>query len=280
VGLRDGALHIDNDGPRGQFTQYLLRPPDSPASTVELTAEVQVVANRGRAATLSVPGVGRLRLFPDHIEMGHDPSLSVSVTPGVFHTYRVVSDNGRMELYVDGALALDTDRVDNRTQFSAGWHPDKSSLYALAFGNESEPVFEKGGFLVSHNVLAPDIPAAVTGYSLWRRVEAVLDDPRTGRRVTAWSAASGDFPDQYQLDHAIVIEASALGWDQGYADLAQLPDGRIFVVNYTDDTAPAAEAGFWTGLTGVPGLPWIRGTYVLPSDLPSAGAGNQGGYRA
>jgi len=30
VGLRDGALHIDNDGACGQFTRYFLRPPDSP----------------------------------------------------------------------------------------------------------------------------------------------------------------------------------------------------------------------------------------------------------
>ena len=59
--------------------------------------------------------------------------------------------------------------------------------------------------------------------------------------------------------------ASAVDGDQGYSGWVELADGRIFVVNYTDDTvlnwAPKGEGKF-----EVP--PWIRGTYLLPSDLP------------
>ena len=34
VSLMDGCPHIDSDGRRGQFTQYILRPPDSPETVV------------------------------------------------------------------------------------------------------------------------------------------------------------------------------------------------------------------------------------------------------
>ena len=46
-----------------------------------------------------------------------------------------------------------------------------------------------------------------------------------------------------------------------------LDDGRIFVVNYTDDTAPMVR---WDPYdSGILGIPWIRGTYLLRSDLPT-----------
>ncbi len=66
VGLKDGTMHIDNDGMRGQFTQYFLRQPDSTDTVIDVTVEVKVVQNSGRAATLSVPFVGKFRLFFDH----------------------------------------------------------------------------------------------------------------------------------------------------------------------------------------------------------------------
>ena len=97
-------------------------------------------------------------------------------------------------------------------------------------------------------------------------MEERLDDPHTGERVVSWSAARDGFPDQYQLDHIIQVEASAAGGDQGYSGWIQLDDGRIFVVNYTDDTAPMVR---WDPYdTGLLGITWIRGTFVHPSDLP------------
>jgi hypothetical protein len=41
---------------------------------------------------------------------------------------------------------------------------------------------------------------------------------------------NGKFPDQYQLDRIIEIEASAHGWDHGYSGWVQVEDGRVFVV--------------------------------------------------
>ena len=61
---------------------YNLRPPDTEQSSLELTFEVQVQVNEGRAASVAVPFAGILRLFPDHVVMAHEPSLRAEVTPG------------------------------------------------------------------------------------------------------------------------------------------------------------------------------------------------------
>ena len=78
-------------------------------------------------------------------------------------------------------------------------------------------------------------------------------------------AARDGFPDQYQLDHILEVEASANGHDQGYSGWVELEDGSLFVVHYTDDTAAAC-----TPNPHHLGVPWIRGTIVRPEDWPPA----------
>ena len=106
-------------------------------------------------------------------------------------------------------------------------------------------------------------------YSIWRSFEAITDDPheKIDRRTTSWKAGDDRFPDQYQLDHIVEVDASANGYEQGYSGWVQLADGSIFLVNYTDDSAAAAK-GRGSGY----GIPWIRGTFLAPEDLPRAGA--------
>jgi hypothetical protein len=268
VGLKDGALHIDNDGVCGQFTKYNLRPPDTEHSTLELTFEVQVLANAGRAASISVPFAGILRLFPDHVIMAHDSTLRAEIIPGQFHTYHIISRLGSFELSIDGKRIWDTDKGDQSLQ-SLSW--TKISSYALAFGNETQTFYETFGYTYWRNIKGiPDIypvniPEDVTGYSIWRRVEAVTEDPdpKAGRHVISWDARRDGFPDQYQLDHIIEVEACVSGHENGYSGWVQLDDGRIFVVNYTDDTAAACVAN-----PHMLGVPWIRGTFLDAEDLP------------
>ena len=117
------------------------------------------------------------------------------------------------------------------------------------------------------NVFPHQITPEVTGYSIRRRAEEKLHDPRTGDQTISWSADRDGFPDQYQLDHIVEVDATIVGGDQGYSDWVQLDDGRIFVVNYTDDVALMLRYDPYIG-GGLLGIPWMRGTYVEPSDLP------------
>ncbi|MFC1677755.1 sialidase family protein [Planctomycetota bacterium] len=262
VGLKDGALHIDNDGMCGQFTLYNFRPMDSSKGTIEVTTEVKVLRNDGYAAMFSVPYAGKFRVFPDHIEMAHDNSLRVDVTEGEFHTYRVISRVGNMKLYVDGELRLDTDKGDDRAKetFAA-----TVSYYETGFGNEARGSSTDDTDLNQSkpNVFNRHITQGVTGYSIWRRFEQKLDDPVTGKREISWVAKRDGLPDQYQLDHIVEVEATISGSDQGYSGWIQLEDGRILVVNYTDDTSHASVANHHNM-----GIPYIRGTFLELSDLP------------
>ena len=259
VGLKDGALHIDNDGVRGQCTMYLLRQPDTADTKIDLTVEVKVAANSGRAATVSVPFVGKLRIYPDHVELAHAPEVRAEVTPGKFHTYRVVRDGGTAELYVDGQLKIKTDQVDTST-WKERWTPTTTSMHQLAFGNEVTP---RSPAPTWPGVFFPSqmYSTEITGYSIWRSFAVTMDDPQTGRYTSSWSADSGEFPDQYQLNHMIEVEASVAGIDQGYSAWIELDDGRIFVAAYTDDGAPT----LWGAKMGIT---WMRGTFLEPGDLP------------
>ncbi|MFV1967321.1 MAG: sialidase family protein [Pirellulaceae bacterium] len=263
VGLKDGELHIDSDGIRGQFTKYNLKPPESPSAILDFTAEVKVLENQGRAATISIPFAGRLRLFPDHVEMSHDSTLRVEVSPGEFHIYRIVTRQGHMQLYVDDELKLDTDKVDAKT-----WKQEwiRYSAHGLGFGNEAKGY---GQFPDSKgtrpDVYLCNIAPETTGYSIWRRVKAIITEPQDRQEVLSWSAEKDGFPDQYQLDHLIEVEASVNGHEQGYSGWIQLPDGRIFVAHYTDDTSEQGKPNPYQF-----GIPWIRGTFLELSDLPPA----------
>ena len=292
VALKDDGLHIDSDGISGQFTKYVLRPPDGPDARIEIAAELKVVSNNGRAATLSVPFVGKLRFFPDNVHLAQDPSVRVSVKPGKFHTYRVVSENGKMTLFVDGEQALVTDKID-RTILPLAWSRLKLSPHALFFGNEecpddkaafdwvmqaereekeaaAEPGKEAGK---TPSYRQKNITPAVTGHSIWRRVDVKLGNTPSQGHEMRWRAARGVFPDQYQLDHILEVEGSISGGDQGYSGWTQLKDGRILVVNYTDDTAR------WNCDASHPplGVSWIRGIFVLPSDLAPVGGPEESG---
>jgi len=264
VGLKDSALHIDNDGVSGQSTTYLLRQPDSTDTKIDLTVEVRVLANRGRAATVSMPFVGKFRIYSDHVELAHAPNVRAEITPGKFHTFRFIRDGSTAQLYVDGQLKITTDQVDNGT-WKERWTPTTTSLHQLAFGSETSiaqevttgaPANWPGMFLPSqmHS-------EEITGYSIWRNFTLTMDDPHTGRYTSSWSADSGEFPDQYQLDHMIEIEASVAGADQGYSAWVELDDGTILVAAYTDDGAPT----LWGSNMGIS---WMRGTFLEPGDLP------------
>jgi hypothetical protein len=155
------------------------------------------------------------------------------------------------------------------TAIVQAWTPSRASIYGLAFGNERSKDWGNHDRAVVHpDVWDPNITPEVTGYSIWRRFEAVLSEPGRPPRKIAWNARTDGFPDQYQLDHIVEIDASVAGCDQGYSGWTLLPDGALFVVNYTDDTAPLVQPGAG-GVNARMGVSWIRGTYVSADDLPA-----------
>ena len=205
VGLREGGLHIDNDGVRGQFTKYFWPSLESPQSRLDLRFEVKVLANSGRAASVVVSFAGVLRLFPDHVAMAHDPALRADIKPGEFHTYRIQSRKEQMQLWIDGQFIWETDKGLDRLEKVSSWLPVVIPRHGLAFGNEV--VDSTNWFYVKPT----DLGSEVSGHSTWRSFEATTENPHenTGRRVVSWKASNDRFPDQYQLNHIVEVEASA-----------------------------------------------------------------------
>ena len=262
VGLRDGELHIENEGIKGQFTMYCLRPADSRNSTIDLEFEVKVLRNDGKAASVSIPFGGVLRIFPDKIMMKHDPALKASISSGQFHKYRVECGMNRLRIHVDGKPAIDTDKGDSRC-FEKSYY----SRYGLAFGNEENGAPGKDGEETPHTMWPmhhpDDITPEVTGYGIWREFKAKTSDPDAGTRQVDWRAGEGRFPDQYQQDHIIEVDASITGGELGYSDWVQMEDGSVFLVSYSDDTSHACVKGnSWRQQ-----VPWIRGTFIKPEDM-------------
>jgi len=263
-GLKDGVLYIDNDGMQGQFTRYHLRPPKGLHFSLDLKVDVKVLENTGKAATISVPFVGRVRVFPDRVDFVGKQTLSAQIVPGVFHTYRLRSDAAGVKLYVDDCLAIETSNLDDRTRNQDWTYVNPASPLVLAFGNEPVP-YE--GFEHFVSVFGPMISPDVTGLSLWKNIETTITEDDGSITHSSWSAKKNGFPDQYQLDHIIEVNACAQTTDVGYSGWKLLPDGRVYVINYTDDTARQcggeaevqADAWNWQVLFGVA---WIRGTYV------------------
>ena len=269
VGIKDGELHIDSDGHRGQFTQYYFRPPTTPECSLDITCEAKVTANAGRAATLSIPFCGKLRIYNDHVQLlstSETEHPEIAIAPELFHTYRAIVNDGELRLSIDGTEVLNTDQI-NREFIPHGWSPARTSKFGLAIGNERRRDWGNHDQADQHpDVWEPNITPEVTGHSVWRRFEAVVREPGHADHVISWHATRDRFPDQYQLDHIVEIEASVHGHDQGYSGWTMLPDGRVFFVNYTDDTSVLVKPRSG-GIGARMGISWIRGTYVEMEEL-------------
>jgi hypothetical protein len=229
--------------------------------------------------------------------MAHDPQVGFPINASRFHVYRILLKNGRLRIYADGKLKLDTDRLCERrprSYYQLPWtrnesnpqwmvepgRDDRNWIYdaCLSFGNEVDPEAPMGpacpaptwininqeGRLVliePTSFYSPQITPRVSGYSIWRRVECLVEEPCGEAHQTSWVAARDGFPDQYQLDRVIEVEASNWGADQGYSGWVEMSNGEILVLNYTDDTALVNQpAGYW-------GRSWIRGTFLNLADL-------------
>ena len=57
--------------------------------------------------------------------------------------------------------------------------------------------------------------------------------------VWNWQAALGRYPDQYQIDHMLEVRANppvpGKRPDNGYSSWVELPDGSIYMVDYTNE---------------------------------------------
>jgi len=241
IGYQPGGVHLRDEytlgkeslhlaGGSAAVTRYVLMPPESFRSDVLFEATVRVAGPQGEPRASFEVGrhglrvdiltseiwlnrgatpTGRPQGFPDNVP-STDKILAIDMTKP--HAIRLQVDGGRVALSVDGHEKLHWVSIEEFPLRETFFGREKSSGEAWFSSvryearNETEPPF------------------------IWK-----------------WTAGSGTHPDQYQMDRHLVVQANppAEGKrpDHGYSSWLPLPDGSIYLVDYTnrDDAVPMSH---------------------------------------
>ena len=96
------------------------------------------------------------------------------------------------------------------------------------------------------------------GASFWRRVSYQVKNRSLPDVGWVWDASDGKLPDEYQRERMIQVHANhphQMPWpDHGYSSWVQLPDGRVFLVDYTN-------------CGDEPNRSHLVGVYIEPEDI-------------
>ena len=218
VTLEPEALHI-HDRPNAE-TRYLLMPPENFRSGILFEAGVRVDGPADRVlATLNVSRLGlRVDLLRHEIwcdfkrgammNAAHpdrpriDARHSVDMTK--YHTIRLEARKGRMWVAVDGKRVIHGLMIRE-------W-PLEQTWFGRLVGSGGDAWFRH----VSYHAQNESEPEFV-----WN-----------------WQAALGRYPDQYQIDHMLEVRENppipGKRPDNGYSSWVELPDGSIYMVDYTN----------------------------------------------
>ncbi|MBZ0301267.1 MAG: glycoside hydrolase [Anaerolineae bacterium] len=196
--------------------RYTLLPPESSFSEVVFEAEVRVEASASvPVAFMSVSRLGQVvSIAPDGVYLQRGRNfLKASVDMTRFRTVRLQHRGGLFQVLVAGQIVLHKSIWREETPAQDFWGGDPSRR--TQFGQMES-----------------------SGRSEWRSVRYDLKNPTLADYHWEWSAASGEWPDQYQRDRLILIHPNHPAqqpWpDLGYSSWLQRDDGSVFLVDYTN----------------------------------------------
>lgn len=230
VTLTGGALVIANDRIGG--IRYNLFPPESSYSDVSFSAVLRATGTSGAAGAfcgrIKLARIGvDLLIAADRLSLNGgraiDQSCAVDLTRwrGLAVDYR----DGKIEVSVDGASMI-RNLVFQETPLERSW-----------FGSDPE---HKGALSL-------------------RSVRYRVRNPRDHDHRYEWHAAGNEHPNQYEIDRWLELDYNSNpNPDHGYSSWVPLPDGRLFVADYTNEDSP-------------PGKACLKGYYLRPEELPSGG---------
>jgi hypothetical protein len=213
--LNENGLTIHNK-PEHEC-RYSLLPPQDRFSTVDFEAELQVEGPSGEAvAFMSCGSIGQiLHIGSDFITLGNvqrtDLYKKVDFTTPRKVAYR--HSDGLLRIQIDGEdiIYRNVFRGENSISDFSSSRPDMRTMFGQ-WGDMGSSTWTSVSFSSKNRILED--------WS-WN-----------------WSAASGDYPDQYQRDRLVQIHGNHPDQkprpDHGYSSWLTLPDGRIILVDYTN----------------------------------------------
>ena len=227
VTLDGGALVIANDRIGG--IRYNLFPPENSYSDVSFSAVLKAAGTSGSAGAfcgrIKLARIGvDLLIAADRLSLNGgravDQSCAVDLTR--WRELAVEYRDGKIEISVDGASVI-RNLVFQETPLERSW-----------IGSDPE----HGGTL-----------------SL-RSVRYRVENPSDHDHHYEWHAARHGFPNQYEIDRWLELDYNSNpSPDHGYSSWVLLPDGRLFVADYTNEDSP-------------PGKACLKGYYLRPEELP------------
>lgn len=219
---RDGAV---------EFSYY---PAQDDEARVEITTRLRVEEADLNGCAISA-GVW-LRFLPDRICLADRPEAGFAINTREWHDYRIVRENGRVTVFVDGQERLNEPIGDI-------W------VREVRFGNRSSASYR-----------APYVyNAAVTH---WRRFDVSVTNRDDYSIDWKWTPEKG-YPDQFRRDRVVVLD-NAFFADTGYSSWTQRPDGKIVIVDYTTG---GDLRSFGHAKAGEVTSPFIRAYLVSENDL-------------
>ena len=231
--LKGGELTLrTDDGQRGAV-EFNLYPVQDDLSRVDITAELKLDEAGENGCAISA-GCW-VRFLPDRICLADRPEIGFACDTRAWHTYRLLREEGRIVIAVDGVEKL-------RAPIGDIW------VREVRFGNRGV----RNRALYANN-------RSVTH---WRALAVKVDNADDTSIDWHWTPAQG-YPDQFRRDRTVVLDYSYAA-DCGYSSWTQLPDGQIVILDYT--TGGDLESFSW-GAVGKGTPPFIRAYIVHENDL-------------
>ena len=223
VAMGTDALHIG--GAVGGVTRYVLLPPESYRSDVIIETTLRV------SGTQDLP-VAKVELS----RMG----IALEVCSNAVW----LRDERRGEPGVP--------RIDSRHEV------DMTSYRAIRLEvRKGLASVQVDGRAVMWAILRDEMPLRETwfgrvpeseGKVWWRGLYYYVDNPTEPDHLWSWQAGGGHYPDQYGLDRVMEVHANppppgGPPPDNGYSSWVEMPDGSIYLVDYTNrgDVAPTSH---------------------------------------
>jgi hypothetical protein len=232
VTLDTDAVHIHNKP--DAVTRYTLLPPENFRSDVEMETTVRVQGPPDQpVGTMAISRIGMaLDICSNMIWLrnertpgrgpGSDRIDKVDMTS--FHRIRLQVRKGLVTVMLDGETVIHRIIKDERP------------LQETWFGRVPES----------------------NGEVWWRDFTYYAKNQTEPDYLWSWRAKRGEYPDQYQMNHMLELHRN---WpseghrpDNGYSSWVELPDRRIFMVDYTNQGDPAPTAHLY-------------GVYLSPDDF-------------
>lgn len=211
--VEDQTMTLRTEESLTKMAMLYFYPAQAPDSRVEIEAELMVEKADTNGCNISA-GCW-IRFMPDRVCLADRPEQGFDIDATQWHRYRIVRQNSRIAIFVDGELKLETgiDSLENRM---------------VQIGNRMVK-----GFAFNKIGEDDEEDLHVEAVTHWRQLRVSVENREDFDIDWRWQAKDG-YPDPFRRERLIALDVIAAPWGHGgYSAIDQAPDGTIIVTDYT-----------------------------------------------